>query len=112
MSGQTASICRRGSRTRSSASLSLSTPEGKEELVGFTDGARESAHDWRDLLLDLKRRGLRVTPRPRMPAGGAWCSKAGGEGWAATRRRRWLLAIAADGLVKVAKAHSPNADGS
>ena len=34
------------------------TPEGHKELVGFTDGARESAQDWRDLLLDLKRRGL------------------------------------------------------
>ncbi len=39
------------------------TPEGRKELVGFTDGARESAHDWRDLLLDLKRRGLEVSPR-------------------------------------------------
>ncbi|MET4484379.1 transposase-like protein [Bradyrhizobium sp. F1.13.3] len=28
------------------------TPEGRKELVGFTEGARESAHDWRDLLLD------------------------------------------------------------
>ncbi len=34
------------------------TPEGKKELIGFVDGARESAHDWRALLLDLKRRGL------------------------------------------------------
>ena len=33
------------------------TPEGKKELIGFTDGARESAHDWRELLLSLKRRG-------------------------------------------------------
>src|SRR4051812_44067474 len=33
------------------------TPEGRKELVGFTDGARESAHDWRGLLLDLKRWG-------------------------------------------------------
>jgi len=24
------------------------TPEGRKELVGFTDGARESAQDWRD----------------------------------------------------------------
>jgi putative transposase len=39
------------------------TPEGRKELVGFTDVARESAHDWRDLLLDLKRRGLDVPPR-------------------------------------------------
>ena len=27
------------------------TPEGRKELVGFTDGTRESAHDWRALLL-------------------------------------------------------------
>ena len=32
------------------------TPEGKTELLGLIDGARESAHDWRALLLDLKRR--------------------------------------------------------
>lgn len=35
------------------------TPEGKKELVGFTDGMRESAQSWCDLLLDLKRRGWR-----------------------------------------------------
>jgi len=28
------------------------------ELVGFTDGVRESAQSWRDPLLDLKCRGL------------------------------------------------------
>src|SRR4029079_3475884 len=28
------------------------TPEGRKELVGFTDGARGSAHDWRELLFD------------------------------------------------------------
>ena len=39
------------------------TSEGRKELVSFTDGARESAQDWRDLLLDLKRRGLDVPPR-------------------------------------------------
>jgi len=35
------------------------TPEGKKELVGFTDGLRESAQSWRDLLLDLKRAACR-----------------------------------------------------
>lgn len=39
------------------------TPDGRKELVGFIDGAREIARDWRDLLLDLKRRGLDATPR-------------------------------------------------
>ena len=50
------------------------TPEGRKELVGFTDGARESAQDWRDLLLDLKRRGLDVPPRPTIADGalGFW----------------------------------------
>jgi hypothetical protein len=43
------------------------TPEGRKELVGFTDGARESAHDWRDLLLDLKRRGLDAPPGSSSP---------------------------------------------
>jgi putative transposase len=32
------------------------------ELVGFTDGARESAHDWRDLLLDLSGAGSTCRP--------------------------------------------------
>ena len=39
------------------------TPEGKKELVGFADGVRESAESWRDLLLDLKRRGLSTAPQ-------------------------------------------------
>jgi len=34
------------------------TPEGRKELVGFTDGYRESTQSWRELLLDLKARGL------------------------------------------------------
>jgi putative transposase len=36
------------------------TPEAKKELLGFTDGARESVQDWRELLLDLKNRGLAI----------------------------------------------------
>ena len=37
--------------------------EGKKELVGLIDGVRESAQSWKDLLLDLKRRGLAVAPK-------------------------------------------------
>jgi len=39
------------------------TPEGKKELVGFTDGYRESTQSWRELLLDLKARGLNTPPK-------------------------------------------------
>ena len=38
------------------------TPEGKKELVGFQVGVRESAQSWRELLVDLKARGLSVPP--------------------------------------------------
>lgn len=38
------------------------TPEGKKELVGFQVGLRESAQSWRELLIDIKARGLAVPP--------------------------------------------------
>ena len=38
------------------------TPEGKKELLGFQVGVRESAQSWRELLVDLKARGLAVAP--------------------------------------------------
>ena len=48
------------------------TPEGRKELLGFTDGARESAQDWRELLLDLKNRGLVGRARTRRRRRRAW----------------------------------------
>jgi len=38
------------------------TPEGRKELVGFQVGSRESTQSWRELLIDLKGRGLNVPP--------------------------------------------------
>jgi transposase-like protein len=38
------------------------TPEGRKELVGFQVGMRESAQSWRELLVDLKARGLGLAP--------------------------------------------------
>jgi transposase-like protein len=35
---------------------------GRKEVLGLTDGYRESTQSWRELLLDLKRRGLTHTP--------------------------------------------------
>jgi putative transposase len=46
------------------------TPEGKKELVGFTDGYRESTQSWRELLLDLKARGLAKMPSLAVGDGG------------------------------------------
>ena len=36
---------------------------GTKELVAVSDGYRESTASWRELLLDLRRRGLSVGPR-------------------------------------------------
>ncbi|MGY3146141.1 hypothetical protein ACVWYQ_003140 [Bradyrhizobium sp. USDA 3397] len=67
------------------------TPEGRKELVGFTDGARESAHDWRNLLLDLKRRGLDLVPQLAIADGALGFWKAAGEVWPKTREQRcWV----------------------
>ena len=38
------------------------TPEGRKELVGFQVGVRESAQSWRELLVEVKRRGLTIAP--------------------------------------------------
>jgi len=42
--------------------IHVQAPEGEKELVGLIDGVRESAQSWRELLLDLKRRGLAMAP--------------------------------------------------
>jgi transposase-like protein len=38
------------------------TPEGKKELLGFQVGMRESTQSWRELLVDMKARGLTIAP--------------------------------------------------
>jgi putative transposase len=37
------------------------TPEARKELVGFQTGVRESAQSWRELLIDIKQRGLEAS---------------------------------------------------
>jgi len=39
------------------------TPEGRKELVAVQDGLREGEQSWRELLLDLKARGLTEPPK-------------------------------------------------
>lgn len=36
------------------------TPEGRKELVGFQVGMRQDAQSWRELIADIKARGLTV----------------------------------------------------
>jgi transposase-like protein len=39
------------------------TAEGRKELIAITDGYRESAESWRELLLEVKQRGLTTSPK-------------------------------------------------
>ena len=85
------------------------TPEGRKELIGFTDGARESAHDWRDLLLDLKRRGLDAQPELMIADGALGFWKAAGEVWPKTREQRCWVHKTANVLNKLPKSQQPKA---
>ena len=79
------------------------TPEGKKELVGFSDGVRESAESWRDLLLDLKRRGLAAAPELAVADGALGFWKALGEVWPTTREQRCWVHKTANVLNKLPK---------
>ncbi len=46
------------------------TEQGRKELVAITDGYRESEQSWRELLLDLKQRGLTIGPELAIGDGG------------------------------------------
>ena len=85
------------------------TPEGRKELVGFTDGARESAHDWRELLLDLKRRGLAAQPELVIADGALGFWKAAGEVWPKAAEQRCWVHKTANVLNKLPKSQQPKA---
>lgn len=88
------------------------TPEGKKELIGFADGARESALDWRELLLDLKRRGLEVPPKLAVADGGLGFWKALGEIWPTCAEQRCWVHKTANVLNKLPKSQQPKAKRS
>src|SRR5918911_1285917 len=70
------------------------TPEGRKELVGFQVGLRESAQSWRELLVDLKARGLAVAPELATGDGALGFWKALEEVFPTTRQQRcWVHTI-------------------
>src|SRR5262249_10261690 len=85
------------------------TPEGKKELVGLTDGIRESAQSWRDLLLDLKHRGLTTRPELAGADGALGFCPAGGGGWAKTPCQRCWVHKTANVLNKLPKSQQSKA---
>jgi len=85
------------------------TPEGEKELVGLTDGVRESAQSWKELLLDLKRRGLTIGPELAVADGALGFWKAVEEVWPKTRGQRCWVHKTANVLNKLPKSQQPKA---
>ena len=79
------------------------TAEGKKELVGLADGIRESAQSWKELLLDLKGRGLTIGPQLAVADGALGFWKAIEEVWPKTRVQRCWVHKTANVLNKMPK---------
>ena len=85
------------------------TPEGKKELVGLIDGVRESAQSWKELLLDLKRRGLAMGPELAVADGALGFWQAIEEVWPETLGQRCWVHKTANVLNKLPKSQQPKA---
>ena len=88
------------------------TPEGRKELVGLQVGVRESAQSWRELLVEVKRRGLSLAPEIAVGDGALGFWKALDEIFPGTRHQRCWVHKSANVLNKVPKAvqHAMKAD--
>jgi putative transposase len=85
------------------------TPEGKKELLGFQVGMRESAQSWRELLVDLKARGLGIAPELATGDGALGFWKALEEVSPTTRHQRCTVHKTANVLDKLPKSIQPAA---
>jgi putative transposase len=79
------------------------TADGKKELVGLADGIRESTLSWRELILDLKQRGLTIDPQLAVADGALGFWKAIDEVWPKTRAQRCWVHKTANVLNKLPK---------
>jgi putative transposase len=85
------------------------TPEGEKELIGFQIGVRESAQSWKELLVDLKARGLSIAPEIAVGDGALGFWKALDEAFPTTRHQRCWLHKTLNVLDKFPKSMQPNA---
>jgi putative transposase len=85
------------------------TPEGRKELLGFQVGMRESAQSWRELLVDLKARGLVIAPELATGDGALGFWKALEQVSPATRHQRCTVHKTANILDKLPLSIQPAA---
>ena len=83
------------------------TPEGRKELLGFHVGVRESAQSWRELLIDIKARGLAAAPEAAVGDGALGFWKAVDEVFPGTRHQRCWFHKISNVLNKFPKSMAP-----
>src|SRR5215831_19553097 len=77
--------------------------DGKKELLAMTDGYRESEQSWKEVLLDLKQRGLTIDPKVAIGDGALGFWKAVTQVFGTTRSQRCWVHKTANVLNKLPK---------
>jgi transposase-like protein len=77
--------------------------DGNKELIAISDGIRESTLSWKDVLLDLKRRGLTIDPKLAIGDGALGFWGALEEVYTTTRHQRCWVHKTANILDKLPK---------
>jgi transposase-like protein len=85
------------------------TVDGKKELVAMLDGYRESSESWKELLLDLKQRGLTIDPKVAIGDGALGFWKALPQVFGTTREQRCWVHKTANVLNKLPKGQQAKA---
>ena len=83
--------------------------DGKKELLAVADGYRESEQSWLEVLRDLKRRGLVISPKLAVGDGALGFWKALAKEFPETREQRCWVHKTANVLDKLPKAKQPAA---
>lgn len=87
------------------------TADGKKELIAVLDGYRESEQSWSELLIDLKQRGLQMSPRIAVGDGALVFWAAIRKVFPETREQRCWVHKTASILNKMPKSVQPKAKG-
>ena len=85
------------------------TADGHKELIAIQDGQRESEQSWKELLLDVRARGLTIDPALAIGDGGLGFWKAARQVWPEVEEQRCWVHKTANVLDKLPKGVQPKA---
>jgi putative transposase len=85
------------------------TADGTKELIAVADGYRESEQSWKELLLDVKARGLAIDPALAIGDGALGFWKAVHQVWPTTRGQRCWVHKTSNVLDKLPRGMQPKA---